>query len=57
MASAPAIPIPALFHASWHTKAVRDVADVERSGADLHRGGRHRGRAAAGAAGVIADPV
>ena len=33
-------------------RALRDVAHVERSGADLRRGGRHRGRAAAG---VIVD--
>ena len=31
-------------------QAVRDVAHVERSDADLHRGGRRHGRA--GAAGV-----
>ena len=29
-------------------RALRDVAHVERSGADLRRGGRHRGCAAAG---------
>jgi hypothetical protein len=38
---------PALFCPTRYIMAVRDVAHVERSGADLHRGGRHRGRAAA----------
>jgi hypothetical protein len=31
------------------------VAHVERSSADLHRGGRHRGRAAAAVVGVSVD--
>jgi hypothetical protein len=39
---------PALFHASWYKTAVRDVAHVWRRDRDLHRGGRRRGRAAAG---------
>ena len=37
------------------TLAVRDVAHVERSSADLRRGGRRHGRTAA--AGVIVRPI
>ena len=39
--------IPALFTASWYTKAVRDVAQVEYGSRDLHwleRRGRHEVR-------------
>jgi hypothetical protein len=43
------------FSANWYTMAVRDVAHVERPGADLHRGGYDRGRGVAGAAGLIVD--